>query len=263
MEKKIAVVTGASKGIGLRIAEVLLREGYDVFGFSRTVGKLEAVRWISCDVTDTDSVKESFQTVLKEAGKIDLLVCNAGIGISGATEFTSEKDYQRQMDVNLLGAVRCTQQVIEPMRTQKKGKIIFISSLAAIFPLPFQSFYSASKAGLNSFSDALGIEMKPFGVETCVVMLNDVKTEFTANRKKTEVGDDIYDGRIQASVAKMEKSEQSGMTPETVAETVGGLLRRRKLPAHKIVGLSNEFLGLLYRILPSDFMLWLLGKIYG
>ena len=106
----------------------------------------------------------------------------------------------------------------------------------ALFPLPFQGFYSATKAALNAFSDSLGIELKPFGIETSAVMLNDVKTDFTENRRKTAKGDDIYGGRIEASVSKMEKSEQSGMTPQQVAETVAKILKRKHLPPHKIVG---------------------------
>lgn len=263
MERKIAAVTGASKGIGLAIVRMLVGRGYTVYGLSRRPGPEEEVIWLSCDVTDRNSVESVFSRILESEGRIDLLVCNAGIGISGAAEFTPEEDYCRQTEVNFNGAVSCVQQVTAAMRRQKTGKIVFVSSLAAIFPLPFQSFYSASKAALNAFSDALGIELAPFGVQTCTMMLNDVKTEFTDNRRKTAVGDDIYGGRIAASVEKMEKSERSGMAPEQVAETLGKLLARKRMPAHKIVGASNEFLGFLFRVLPADAMLKLLGKIYG
>ena len=263
MKHRCAVVTGASKGIGLEIAKALLADGYQVFGLARSSANLSEIDWISCDVTKRESVAAAFEKVQEQAGCIDLLVVNAGMGISGAAEFTSEKDYRRQFEVNVFGAIACAQQAAYRMRAQGGGKIIFISSLAAIFPIPFQSYYAASKAGVNAFSDALGIEMKPFGVETCTVMLNDVKTEFTENRVKTAEGDDTYKGRIAASVAKMEQSEQNGMSPVKVADTVCALVRRKKLPAHKIVGLSNEFLGLLYRILPTNSILWILAKIYG
>lgn len=263
MKEKYAVVTGASKGIGFAIARFLIAEGYTVFGLSRKAGNLEQVRWISCDVTDQKSVERAFSDIAKEAGRIDVLVCNAGMGISGAAEFTSEADYGRQMKVNFMGTVNCAIQAIPMMRRQRTGKILFISSLAAIFPLPFQSFYSASKAAVNAFSDALGIELRPFGIETSTIMLNDVKTEFTDNRKKTIIGDDVYGGRIGTSVEKMEVSERNGMSPEQIAKAVGGLLKRNHLPSHKIVGISNEFLGFLCRVLPTNLMLYLLGKIYG
>lgn len=263
MAEKCAVVTGASKGIGFAIAKHLLADGYRVFGLARSSGPLSDIQWIYCDVTERDSIAAAFKTVMEQAGRIDVLVVNAGMGISGAAEFTPESDYRRQFTVNDFGAIACAQLAAGCMRRQGSGRILFISSLAAIFPLPFQSFYAASKAALNVFSDALGIEMKPFGIETCAVMLNDVKTEFTDNRVKTAVGDDVYQGRIAASVSKMERSEQSGMSAEQVAETVGALLARRRLPAHKIVGISNELLGLLYRLLPTNCMLWILAKIYG
>ena len=263
MKEKIAIVTGASKGIGFEVAKMLSAENYKVYGLSRTPSPCDTVEWVFCDVMRIDSVKQAFQKIIEECGRVDVLICNAGIGISGASEFTPEPDYSRQMDLNLLGSVRCVQQVISVMREQSGGKIVFISSLSAIFPLPFQSFYSASKAALNAFSDALGIELKPFGIETGVVMLNDVKTEFTDNRGKIQAGDDIYQGRIHSSVEKMEKSERTGMTPEQVAQAVRKILNRRHLPSHKIVGLSNEFLGFLYRVLPTNLMLKLLAKIYG
>lgn len=261
--KKTAVVTGASKGIGLEIAKALIEDGYKVYGLARSEAELEGVCWKKCDVSDSESVHKAFTEVFEEIGELDVLICNAGIGISGAAEFVPEKDYRLQTNINFNGAVRCAQEAVPAMREAGKGKIVFISSLAAIFPLPFQGFYSATKAALNAFSDSLGIELRPFGVETSAVMLNDVKTQFTENRKKTIVGDDIYEGRIESSVSKMEKSEQSGMAPEEVAKAVSRILKRRHLPPHKIVGVSNEFLGFLFRILPSGVLMKLLKMIYG
>ncbi len=270
-EQKIAIVTGASKGIGLEITKALIRDGYLVYGLARSDAGSKAmpedcaekVRWRKCDVSDSENVHKVFEEIFDEAGKADVLICNAGIGISGAAEFVPEADYKAQTEVNFNGAVSCAQAVIPAMRQTGRGKIVFISSLAAIFPLPFQGFYSATKAALNAFSDSLGIELKPFGIETSAVMLNDVKTDFTENRRKTAIGDDIYEGRIEASVSKMEKSEQNGMSPEQVARTVSSILKRKHLPPHKIVGFSNEILGFLFRILPTGILLKLLKMIYG
>lgn len=263
MSRKTAVVTGASRGIGLAIARRLLAAGWQVFGLSRSEGPVEEIPWIPCDVSVPESVNQALESACMQAGRLDLLVCNAGMGISGAVEFTSEEDAELQIDVNLMGAVRCARKAASVMRKQGFGKIIFISSLAAIFPLPFQSLYSASKAGINVFSDALGIELRPFGVQTCTVMLNDVRTDFTDSRKKTETGDSIYGGAIRASVEKMERSERNGMTPERAAEEIYRLAEKKKLPAHRIVGASNQLLGLLYRILPTDLMLSVIRGIYG
>ena len=262
-DQPVAVVTGASKGIGLAMAQSLGRQGYRVCGQSRRPGSAGGMEWIPCDVTDRKLVQNAFDEIFSRASHIDVLVNNAGMGISGAVEYTSEEELHRQLEVNFFGAVACTQQVIGPMRERGKGRILFTSSLAAIFPLPFQSFYSVSKAGIDAFSDALRLELKPFGVETSVLLLNDVRTEFTDSRQKTCQGDTVYGGRITKSVGKMEQSERSGMLPDQVAEAMVRLLRRRRLPPHKIIGAGNELLGVLYRILPAKTMLWLLSKLYG
>ncbi len=260
---KTAVVTGASRGIGLSIARMLAAEGFRVFGLSRHETHEDNIVFIPCDVTEISSVKNAFDKILDQTGSIDLLVANAGMGISGAAEFAREEEIDRQLAVNLTGAIRCARQVVAPMREKQRGRIVFVSSLGAIFPLPFQSFYSVSKAGINAFSDALGLELRPFGIETCTLLLNDVKTDFTASRIKNIQGDDIYSGRIRASVTKMEISEQHGMEPDQVAAVLGRLLKRRHLPPHYIAGFSNQLLGLLYRLLPTRLMLKILGKIYG
>ena len=263
MEQRVAVVTGASRGIGLAMARRLAADGWQVWGLSRRTGGAEGVAWRSCDVTDRQAVAAVFQEILAVSGRIDLLVCNAGMGISGAAEFAGGEDIRRQLDVNVLGAVFCAQQVIGPMRSRGGGRIVFTSSLGALFPLPYQSFYSVSKAGLNAFSDALGLEVRQFGIETSVLLLNDVRTDFTDSRRKNETGDDVYGGRVTSAVGKMERSERRGMAPERVAGCLAALLRRRHLPPHKIVGAGNTMLGLLYRLLPARWMLRLLGALYG
>ena len=109
--KRVAVVTGASKGIGFETAKVLVEDGYTVYGLSRSRVLLEGILWKKCDVTDSESVDRVFSEILEENRKIDVLVCNAGIGISGAAEFVSEEDYRLQTDVNFNGAVLCAQAV--------------------------------------------------------------------------------------------------------------------------------------------------------
>ena len=107
MSRKTAVITGASRGIGLAAAKRLIDAGWQVYGLSRTEGPDERVQWIPCDVSNPESVNEALDSACMQAGRLDLLVCNAGMGISGAVEFTSEEDAARQIEVNLLGAVRC------------------------------------------------------------------------------------------------------------------------------------------------------------
>lgn len=149
--EKTAVVTGASKGIGYEICKVMLRDGYKVYGLARSEGSLTDVCWKPCDVTDSASVLRVFEEILKERGGIDVLVCNAGIGISGAAEFAPEHDYQMQTDVNFNGAVRCAQAAVPAMRRAGRGKIVFISSLAAVFPLPVSGILFGHQSGSQRF----------------------------------------------------------------------------------------------------------------
>ena len=262
MSRPTAVVTGASKGLGLALSRMLFQSGYRVFGLCRTSVPLEEVDWIPCDVTDPASVDEAFSRILAQTEAVDLLICNAGMGISGAAEFARAEDVNRQMTVNFTGAWQCTRAVIPSMRSQGKGRILFVSSLGGLFPLPFQGFYSASKAALTSFSDSLGLEVTPFGIQTCALLLNDVKTEFTDNRLKNHMGSDLYGGRIDRAVSKMEVSERRGLSPEKIARCTDRLLRRRKLPPHAIFGFSNKLLVLLSRLLPTRCIFWLLSRIY-
>lgn len=262
--RRIAVVTGASRGIGWAVARKLCLEGYRVYGLCRsTPEKTGGIRFLSCDISVKENVDRVIKKILEREGQIHVLVNNAGMGISGAVEFSSQAEIRKQIAVNLEGSIWCTQAVLPSMRQAGEGKILFVSSLAAVFPLPFQSFYSVSKAGLNAFSDALGIELAPYGVQTCTLMLNDVKTEFTDYREKTLEGDAVYQGRISHSVEKMEASERKGMRPERVALEAARLLRRKRMPSHAVAGLSNQALALLNRVLPQDVVLKLLAALYG
>ena len=262
MDKKIAVVTGASSGIGLEFCKILLKEGYKVYGLCRSEPKIDVV-WIPCDVSDENSVKKAFSEILSAERCIDLLANNAGMGISGAVEFADPSEIGRQLDINFRGAVSCTMQVLPSMRSHGHGRIVFTSSLASVFPIPYQAFYSVSKAALNSFSEALSMEVEQFGIETCALLLNDVKSGFTASRAKNTEGNDIYNGRIKASVEKMERSEQNGMSADKVSSALSCLLKRKRLPRLYVVGVSGKLLYSLYKLLPNELMLRILSWIYA
>ena len=261
--RKVAVLTGASMGIGKAFGEMLLKENYKVYGLCRSKPENENIIWLKCDLLDSKAIEECVERIRKENSTIDLLINNAGMGISGAIEYARKDDVERQIDINLKGAIALCQQVLPVMRKQRSGRIVFTSSLAAIFPIPYQAFYSVSKAGLTAFSDALSLEVGQFGLECCSLLLNDVKTEFTANRKKNLEGNEEYNGRIEVSVSKMEESESKGMAPKEIAAALQKLLKRKKLPAHYVVGLEGKLLNFLYHILPNGLMLRILGKIYG
>ena len=147
---KIALVTGGTSGIGKETALYLAKNGCTVYELSRRAEGVAGLRHISADVTDEASVRWAVEQILQEAGQIDILVNNAGFGISGAVEFTDTEEAERQFNVNFFGMVRMNRAVIAAMRKQGGGRIVNLSSVAAPVPIPFQTYYSASKAAINS-----------------------------------------------------------------------------------------------------------------
>lgn len=259
---KTALVTGASSGIGAAAAELLAQNGWTVWGLSRRGSAPSGVRGVSGDITDPDSVRRVLSEIGSVSGRLDLLVNCAGSGISGAVEFTSEEDSRRQMAVNLDGTAAVCRAAL-PLLRESRGMILNVSSVAAVLPIPFQTWYSASKAALNAYSSALANELRPFGVRVSAVMPGDIKTGFTAAREKSPVGDEVYCGRISRSVEKMERDEQNGMPPEAVAKKILRLSGRKRVPPVCTVGAGYAALVLLSRLLPRRFVNRILYLMYA
>lgn len=210
---EIAVITGGTSGIGRATALYLRDAGYTVYELSRREQGVEGLHHIRCDITNEDQVRSAVAEIMDRAGRIDVLVNNAGFGISGAVEFTDTAEAQRLLDVNFFGMVRMNKAVIPHMRQAGRGRIVNLSSVAAPCPIPFQAYYSAGKAAVNAYTMALANELRPFGITVCAVQPGDIHTGFTAARVKTMEGDDVYGGRIGRSVQRMEHDEQNGMDP--------------------------------------------------
>mgnify|MGYP001436817923 CR=1 FL=1 len=187
---KVVIVTGGSSGIGRCTASALKENGCIVYEFSRRSIPMEGVTHLSVDVTDEDAVNAAVQQVIQKETKIDAVINCAGFGISGAVEFTSMEQAKAQFDVNFFGTVTVNKAVLPFLRHQGKGHIVNISSVAAVAHIPFQTFYSASKAAISSYSYALANEVKPYGIHVTVVELGDICTGFTKARQKSILGDD-------------------------------------------------------------------------
>ncbi len=263
MSKHVAIVTGGSSGIGLSTARALHRAGYVVYEFSRRDRQDEWAHHVTADITDEQAVGAAVSEVLSCEGQIDLVVNNAGGGISGAIEFTRTEDAQRLMDLNFFGMVRVNRAVIPIMRSAGCGRIINISSVGGPVPLPFQAFYSASKAAVNAYSLALANELRPFGIQVVAVQPGDIATGFTAARKKLHQGEEIYQGRIGRSVGRMEKDEQGGMSPDTAGRFIARVARRRYPAPVVTIGLPYKLVMLLLRLLPQRLVNWILYWIYA
>lgn len=260
---RIAIVTGASNGIGRETAGILAKSGCTVYDLSRSEKPQDGVKHIACDVTDEASVKAAVDTVVDECGRIDILVCCAGMGISGAVEFTDPSDSYRQINVNLFGTDRAVRAVLPVMRRQRSGRLVLTSSVAAVTPIPFQTWYSASKAAINSYAMALANEVRPYGVGVAVVMPGDIKTGFTAARKKSAEGNDEYSGRIERSVSRMEKDEQNGLSAEFAGRIFAKAALSKRAKPMRSTGFVFSFLCVLAKLLPTRFAQWVLYRMYA
>ncbi|MDD6265361.1 MAG: SDR family oxidoreductase [Clostridia bacterium] len=261
-EKRVVIVTGASSGIGRCAAELLASYGYSVYSFSRHGKSENGVIHISCDITDEEQVKNAVTKVTAEQGRIDILICSAGFGISGASETTSIALAKKQFDVNFFGTVSCVSAVLPQMRLQRNGRIVGISSLASIFPIPFQAFYSASKSALDSYMFALSNEVKPYGISICCVRPGDTKTGFTKAREKSAENGD-YKDRTNRSIARMENDEQHGMSAEKVGKFVAEVAIKKRVKPYFIPGGGNKILGFLCKLLPNSLVRKIIGSMYS
>ena len=219
---KTAIVTGASSGIGLETARALRAAGYRVFGTSRTPVPAAdaAIRMLACDVTDDASVAAMIETVFGETGRIDLLVNNAGFGISGAAEESSIAQAQAMFDVNVFGIIRTIRAVLPIMRAQENGRIVNISSVMGLIPAPYMALYGASKHAVEGYSESLDHEVRGQGIRVVLVEPAFTRTAFDRNLVRSDTQLDVYDleraGRDHFISAAMKTAD----APEVVATVV-------------------------------------------
>jgi NAD(P)-dependent dehydrogenase (short-subunit alcohol dehydrogenase family) len=218
----VALVTGASSGIGLATAKALRNAGFRVFGTSRraTAEISDGITMLACDVTDDESVAKLVEWVLAEASRIDLLVNNAGMGLLGAAEESSTAQAQALFDVNVFGVLRVTNAVLPIMRRQGKGRIVNLSSVQGFIPAPYFALYSSTKHAVEGYSESLDHELRPFGIRVVLVEPAYTRTSFEENLAKPDHLLGIYDAARAGMTATVRKAMEKGDTPEVVAETV-------------------------------------------
>ena len=260
---KVAVVTGGSSGIGRATALSLVEKGCKVYELSRRENPPKGVDHLTADITDETQVKAAIGEIIRREGRIDILVNNAGYGISGAAEMTDSKDAHQQLEINLFGMDNVTRAVLPHMRKEKSGRILCISSIAGILPIPFQLWYSVSKSAIASYVLALQNEVRPFGITVCAVLPGDIATGFTDARNKSDSGNDVYGGRIERSVATMEKDERGGMSPDKAGAYIARLALKRRTRPLKAIGFSYKAVAVLSKLLPRSWSNYIVGKIYA
>jgi short-subunit dehydrogenase len=219
---KVAIVTGASMGIGRASAKALLQAGFRVFGTSRrAVASLaEEVTMLTCDVTDDASVKTAVDKVLDAMGRTDVLVNNAGIGLLGGAEESSINQAQALFDVNVFGVMRATNAVLPAVRDQKAGRIINISSVLGPIPAPFMAIYAATKHALEGYSESLDHEVRSFGIRVCLLEPADTRTSFEQNVALPDRELDAYVSARAGANALMHDATKMAEFPDVVAENL-------------------------------------------
>ena len=261
--EKIVIITGGSSGIGLETAKCLVAAGCRVYELSRRKAEFDFMQHLSVDIADSEAVRAAVEQVVAREGRVDVLINNAGMGISGAFEFTQEREARRLMDVNLFGMNNTIRAVLPHMRAAGGGRIVNLSSVAGPLPIPFQAWYSISKAAVNALTMSVANEVRPFGITVCCVMPGDIRSGFTAARHKSAVGDDVYSGRISRSVARMERDEQGGMSPAVAGRFIARLALKKRVKPYNTIGVVYKGCILLSKILPGPLIRFILEKMYA
>lgn len=262
------LITGGSSGIGLATAQHFARQGWHVYELSRHGVSADGIVHLDGDVTSVTDCQRAVATVLEreralvgEAAGIDVLISNAGMGIAGPIELTSDQEAHQQMEVNFFGAMNILRTVLPEMRSRRRGRILFVSSLTAIFPIPYQSYYSASKAALNAMALALRNEVRPYGITVGCLLPGDVRTGFTAARRSTSCDAVLYP-HARRSIAIMERDEQRGISPEQVARQLWHMANARYLSIYHITSWPYRLLNVLQRLLPKTLVNRVVGEMY-
>src|SRR5437660_4757423 len=215
--KQVVLIAGASSGIGRVCGEYLAGKGMTVYGASRSLqaGNGAAFAALQVDVTDDNSVQQCVEKIQQEQGRLDVVINCAGYGVAGAVEDTSPEEAMAQFDTNFFGTHRVCRAVLPIMRQQRSGIIINISSIAGLLAVPFQAFYSASKFAMEGMTEALRMEVRPFGIRVALIEPGDFKSEFPANRVSTadSVKSGVYSELLERCVGVMREEEKNGKIP--------------------------------------------------
>lgn len=251
---KIVLITGATSGIGKETALLLTQKGFVVYGTARNVeGKNLPFKLLPMDVRSQESISQTVKAILAETGKIDILINNAGVGITGAVEEIPMEELQNVFATNFYGAIALMQSVLPSMREQKGGLIINITSIAGYMGLPFRGAYSASKGALMLMSEALRMEVKNFGIEVTTIAPGDYATDIASRRYHAPVKENsAYAENYQKSLDLMNQHVDSGGNPTEMAEKIFQIINTPKPSVHYKQGsFLQKFSIVLKRILPS------------
>jgi len=252
---KVILITGASSGIGLSTANYLHQKGFIVYGTSRNVAKASGTpfNFVELDVLKVETIEKAIATIIAKEGRLDVLVNNAGMGITGPVEDTPTDEMRAVFNTNLFGAIDVMKAVLPQMRKQQSGLIINVTSIAGYMGLPFRGLYSASKGALELVSETVRMEVKNFGIQVVNVAPGDFATNIASGRYHTPVFENSAYKKVYAdNLALMNAHVDGGMNPIEMAKKVHQIVESKNPNIHyKVGGFMEKFSIVLKRILPD------------
>jgi short-subunit dehydrogenase len=242
MQNKIVLLTGASGGLGQAIAQHLSSKGYIVYGTSRKkTSKNKHYFPVQMDLTDSNSIKNAVQFVLEKEKKIDILINNAGIGITGSIEETNINDVKKVFETNLFGMIVLIQEVLPYMRSKKYGKIINITSIAGYTGLPFRGIYSATKSAVMRITEALSAEVKSFGIEIVDMAPGDFKTNIAEGRIYTDLKENSpYYADYKLTLKMIDEEVEEGLQPNVLSNKLYKILHKNNPKLRYNIGIFMQ-----------------------
>jgi short-subunit dehydrogenase len=252
--RPVAIVTGASGGIGEASARALHAAGYRVFGTSRRAAATRSpeIEFLVCDVTSDESVQVAVDDVLSRTGRIDLLVNNAGVGLVGGAEESSLEQAMSLFEVNLFGLIRMTKAVLPIMRRQRAGRIVNLSSILGLIPAPFMALYSASKHAVEGYSESLDHEIRGSGVRVVLVEPGYTRTSFEGNVYQADQQLDVYHSARANAEGVMREGMKTADTPELIASAVVKAATETNPQCRYTAGRAARQVSLLRRFVPRS-----------
>lgn len=252
---KVVLITGGSSGIGKSIGEFLHHKGFVVYGTSRNPEQVlnSVFPLVSLDVRNVDSIQAAIAKIIAASGRLDIVINNAGVGITGPLEEIPTVEIKNNFETNFFGPIEVMKAVLPQMRSQKSGLIINITSIAGYMGLPYRSVYSASKGALELITEALRMEVKSMGIDITNVAPGDFATNIASGRFHAPlINDSAYEIPYGNTLKLMDEHVNSGSNPNEMAEAVYKIIQNQNPRIHYKVGsFMQKFSIVLKRILPD------------
>ena len=264
---KRVFITGASSGIGLAIAKLLVAEGHEVWGTSRNLERIPKMpRWhgVRLDLADPLSIEEAFNAAVTEAGYFDVLINNAGAGHFGPAELLPPEMIASQFQILVFGQIQLMELALHQMQARGEGLIINVTSLASRLPVPFMAAYNAAKAALASLTMSIQLELGNSRVHVVDLQPGDIRTEFNQGVNRSARADQRYDAKVARTWEVVERVMKNAPGPDLVAQHVLKLVNADRPPPRVTVGdaFQSKIAPLIFRFLPQRLRLWGLKRYY-